>query len=126
VERREIVAAEIEKWTASEILSRLLSNDVPSAPVLSRFELLEDRQVRENHILEEFQSETFGKVRMPRPAALFDRTPASVHALAPMLGADNAAILGALGYGGDDIARLERGRVLYRQSVKSAVTSAPQ
>jgi crotonobetainyl-CoA:carnitine CoA-transferase CaiB-like acyl-CoA transferase len=126
VERREIVAAEIEKWTASEILSRLLSNDVPSAPVLSRFELLEDRQVRENHILEEFQSESFGKVRMPRPAALFDHTPASVHALAPMLGADNAAILGALGYGGDDIARLERGRVLYRQSVKSAVTSAPQ
>ena len=70
VERREIVAAELEKWTASEILQRLLSNDVPSAPVLSRFELLQDRQVRENHILEEFQSETFGKVRMPRPAAL--------------------------------------------------------
>ncbi|MGB6564870.1 MAG: CoA transferase, partial [Candidatus Binataceae bacterium] len=31
VERREIVSAELEKWTASEILKRLLSNDVPSA-----------------------------------------------------------------------------------------------
>ena len=30
VERREIVAAELEKWTASEILQRLLNNDVPS------------------------------------------------------------------------------------------------
>jgi crotonobetainyl-CoA:carnitine CoA-transferase CaiB-like acyl-CoA transferase len=112
VERREIVAAELEKWTASEILQRLLNNDVPSAPVLSRFELLQDRHVQENHILEEFQSEIFGKVRMPRPAARFDRTPAGVRELAPLLGADNAAILGELGYSSDAIARLTSGRVL--------------
>jgi crotonobetainyl-CoA:carnitine CoA-transferase CaiB-like acyl-CoA transferase len=115
VERREIVSAELEKWTASEILRRLLSNDVPSAPVLSRFELLQDQQVRENHILEEFQSKTFGKVRMPRPAARFDRTPAGVRELAPLLGADNAAILGEVGYSADDIARLTRGRVVHSQ-----------
>jgi len=36
---------------------------------LSRFELLQEVQVRENHILEEFDSEKLGKVRMPRPAA---------------------------------------------------------
>ncbi len=119
VERREIVSAELEKWTASEILQRLLSNDVPSAPVLSRFELLQDRQVRENHIVEEFQSGTFGKVRMPRPAARFDRTPAGVRELAPLLGADNAAILGELGYSGDAIARLARGRVLYSRPANS-------
>jgi len=119
VERREIMAAELEKWTASEILPRLLSNDVPSAPVLSRFELLQDRQVCENQILEEFQSATFGKVRMPRPAARFDRTPAGVRELAPLLGAHNAPILGELGYGRDDIASLERRRVLQSQSGSS-------
>ena len=119
VERREIVSAELEKWTASEILQRLLSNDVPSAPVLSRFELLQDRQVQENHILEEFQSEIFGKVRMPRPAARFDRTPAGVRELAPLLGADNAAILGELGYSSDAIARLTSGRVLYSRPANS-------
>jgi crotonobetainyl-CoA:carnitine CoA-transferase CaiB-like acyl-CoA transferase len=119
VERRQIVAAELEKWTASEILPRLLSNDVPSAPVLSRFELLQDRQVRENQILEEFQSATFGKVRMPRAAARFDRTPASIRELAPLLGADNAPILSELGYSQDAIARLERGRVLHSQSGNS-------
>src|SRR6185437_13488520 len=110
VERREIVAAELEKWTANEILPRLLNNDVPSAPVLSRLELLHDLQVRENRLLEEFQSKTFGKVRMPRPAALFDRTPAGIRTLAPPLGADNAAILRELGYSGHDIARLEHAR----------------
>jgi crotonobetainyl-CoA:carnitine CoA-transferase CaiB-like acyl-CoA transferase len=115
VERRGIMAAELEKWPANEILPRLLDNDVPAAPVLSRFELLQDSQVQENHILEEYQSMTFGKVRQPRPAARFDRTPADVRELAPLLGADNAVILGELGYSGDDIARLERDRVLHNQ-----------
>jgi crotonobetainyl-CoA:carnitine CoA-transferase CaiB-like acyl-CoA transferase len=113
VERRGIIAAELEKWLASEILPRLLANDVPAAPVLSRFELLQDSQVQANHILEEYQSQVFGWVRQPRPAAQFDRTPASVRELAPLLGADNAAILGELGYSENDIVRLERERVVH-------------
>jgi crotonobetainyl-CoA:carnitine CoA-transferase CaiB-like acyl-CoA transferase len=120
VERRTITSTELEKWRADEILPRLLANDVPSAPVVSRFELLQDAQVRENHILEVFESEEFGRVRMPRAAAQFDRTPATVRALAPMLGADNAAILAELGYQASDIARLERSRVV-NQSKKESV-----
>jgi crotonobetainyl-CoA:carnitine CoA-transferase CaiB-like acyl-CoA transferase len=116
VERRGIMAAELEKWLTSEILPRLLANDVPAAPVLSRFELLQDGHVQANHILEEYESLVFGQVRQPRPAAQFDRTPAGIRELAPLLGADNAAILSELGYSGDDIARLERERVLHNQS----------
>jgi crotonobetainyl-CoA:carnitine CoA-transferase CaiB-like acyl-CoA transferase len=113
VERRGIMATELEKWTASEILPRLLANDVPAAPVLSRFELLQDSQVQANHILEEHQSPTFGRVRQPRPAAQFDCTPAGVRDLAPLLGADNSTILSEVGYSADEIARLEYERVLY-------------
>jgi crotonobetainyl-CoA:carnitine CoA-transferase CaiB-like acyl-CoA transferase len=115
VERREIMAAELEKWLAHEILPRLLDNDVPAAPILSRFEMLQDSQVRANHILEEYQSPAFGRVRQPRPAAQFDRTPARIRELAPLLGADNAAILSELGYSGDAITRLEHERVLYHR-----------
>jgi crotonobetainyl-CoA:carnitine CoA-transferase CaiB-like acyl-CoA transferase len=121
VERRTITSTELEKWRADEILPRMLANDVPSAPVVSRFELLQDAQVRENHILQEFESEEFGKVRMPRPAAQFDRTPATVRTLAPMVGADNAAILTELGYRATDIARLESSRVVHNQSKKESV-----
>jgi len=113
IERREITAAELEKWPASEILPRLLDNDVPAAPVLSRLELLQDRQVEANHILEEHQSPMFGRVRQPRPAALFDRTPAGIRDLAPVLGADNSTILSEVGYSADEIAHLEHERVLY-------------
>jgi crotonobetainyl-CoA:carnitine CoA-transferase CaiB-like acyl-CoA transferase len=120
VERRTITSTELEKWRANEILPRLLANDVPSAPVVSRFELLHDDQVRENHILEEFESREFGNVRMPRAAARFDRTPATVRALAPRLGADNATILAELGYGADDIRRFESSRVLHNESKKES------
>jgi crotonobetainyl-CoA:carnitine CoA-transferase CaiB-like acyl-CoA transferase len=120
VQRRTITSTELEKWRADEILPRLLANDVPCAPVRSRFELLQDDQVRENHILEEFESEQFGKVRMPRAAAQFDRTPAKVRTLAPILGADNASILAELGYGADDIARFQNSKVLHNQSKKES------
>jgi crotonobetainyl-CoA:carnitine CoA-transferase CaiB-like acyl-CoA transferase len=112
VERREITSAELEKWTAAEILPRLLANDVPSAPVLSRFELLREPQIRENHILEEHESAVYGRVRQPRPAARFEGTPAAIRELAPLLGADSAAILGELNYSAEAIAKLEHNHVV--------------
>lgn len=117
VARREAISAELEKWTASQILPRLLANDVPSAPVLTRFELLQDAQLRENRVLEEIDDQKLGRVRMPRPAAQFDRTPAVIRTMAPMLGADTAAILGQLGYSGEDLARFETGKILRRQAI---------
>jgi crotonobetainyl-CoA:carnitine CoA-transferase CaiB-like acyl-CoA transferase len=118
VERREIIAAELEKWTAKEILARLLANDVPSAPVLSRFELLSDPQVRENHILEDHDSPLLGRVRQPRPAARFDRTPSTIQKLAPTLGQDNEAILSEIGYSRDEVERLKQNRILYSQTLR--------
>jgi len=83
--------------------------------VLSRFELLQDPQVRENGILEEHQSPEFGRIRQPRPAARFDVTPSSIRKLAPTLGADNEAILGEVGYSADDIARLKNNHIVHAQ-----------
>ena len=116
VARREITAAELEKWNANEILPRLLANDVPSAPVLSRFELLSDPQVRENGIFEEFDDSTSGKIRQPRPAARFNRTPSAIRTSAPILGAHNDEILKQVGYSAEDIERLKRKRVLHSQA----------
>jgi crotonobetainyl-CoA:carnitine CoA-transferase CaiB-like acyl-CoA transferase len=113
VARREVTTTELEKWKAEEILARLLANDVPSAPVVSRFELLSHPQVRASRILEECEDAQFGKVRQPRPAARFDRTPSAIRKLAPVLGADNNEILKELGCGLEEIERLKRNRIVY-------------
>ena len=108
-ERREIVGAEMEKWQTAEILARLDREDVPAAPVLTRWQLLDDAQIEANGTIEIHEDDLLGKVRQPRPAARFDRTPAAVRMLAPFLGADNAAILQEIGYSGADIERLAQG-----------------
>jgi crotonobetainyl-CoA:carnitine CoA-transferase CaiB-like acyl-CoA transferase len=105
-ERRDIMTAEIGKWPSAEILARLDREGVPCAPILNRYEVMEDAQVIENRIIEEHEHPTIGTVRQPRPAARFSATPAVVRALAPYLGADNAAILAELGYASADIERL--------------------
>ncbi len=111
-ERREIVSAEIRKWPTREILVRLDRAEVPCAPVLTRWQLLEDEQVKANEVIEIHRDTTLGEVRQPRPAARFDRTPAEIRALAPYLGGDNAAILGEIGYSETEIARLGESGVL--------------
>ncbi|MCY3830792.1 MAG: CoA transferase [Rhodospirillaceae bacterium] len=110
--RRDIVGEEMEKRPSGEILARLDREDVPCAPVLTRWQLLDDAQIAANGTIEIHEDDLLGRVRQPRPAARFDRTPASVQALAPYLGADNAAILAELGYSEAEIGRLSEDGVL--------------
>jgi crotonobetainyl-CoA:carnitine CoA-transferase CaiB-like acyl-CoA transferase len=103
VERRQFMSDEIAKWSAAELLPRFVANGVPCAPILDRRAVIENEQVIQNKIFEIHDDPVLGKVRQPRPAARFDRTPAEVKAMAPFLGADNKAILSELGYSEDEI-----------------------
>ena len=111
-ERRAMMSDEIAKWGSDEILARFVAEQVPCAPILSRQALLENEQVIENEIIEVHDHPELGPVRQPRPAARFTSTPATVRALAPYLGADNADILGELGYATGDVERLHGEGVL--------------
>jgi crotonobetainyl-CoA:carnitine CoA-transferase CaiB-like acyl-CoA transferase len=113
-ERRALQREEIAKWPSAELLGKLDDAGVPCAPILSRAELLNDPQVRENKLLEIHDLEGGVKVRQPRPAARFDRTPAAISCMAPQLGAHNALILEELGYAADEVERMERAGVLIK------------
>jgi len=90
----------------ADILDRLRAADVPCGPILSPDEVIDDPQIVHNATLETWIDPVAGRVRQPRPAARFSRTPAAVAASLSTKGADTDAILAALGHGPDDIAQL--------------------
>ena len=102
-ERRLIVAQEIKKHKANDILQKLATNEVPSAPILNREELIENEQVLQNKIIEFHDSNIFGKIRSPRPAPIYSESPLSGEQLAPLLGENSIEILKELNYSHDEI-----------------------
>lgn len=104
--RKEITLDEIAKWPSAEILQRLRENDVPSAPLLRRSELLANEQIVAAGSVLRTEHEGFGEVRQARPAAQFSKTPSEISGPAPKLGEQSTTILRRLGYGEEQIKEL--------------------
>ena len=117
-ERKRLTARELMKWDREEILARLNAEQVPSAPLLTRMELLDHEQILANDIVGIYEFDDHGRIRLARPAARFDATPAGIHAPAPRLGEHSEAILEELGYPVSTIRELvDRGAVVtYRNA----------
>ncbi len=101
-ERLAETAAEIAKRPAAEWLAIFDEHDVPSAPVLSRVEVLGHEQVIANELIHEYEHPGMGRVRQPRPAAKFEHAKPELNPVAPRLGEHIREILRELGY--DDAA----------------------
>lgn len=96
--RKQITAGEISKWSRDEILERLDGEGVPSAPLLTRLDLLEHEQISANDSIGIYEFNDHGKIRQARPAALFDGTPSEISRPAPLLGQHSIELLQELDY----------------------------
>ena len=96
----------IAEFSSADILARLDEHQVPSAPVLSRAELLTHEQLLSNESIQFHNIEGFGEVRQATPAARFGNEPTQVNVPAPQLGEHSEDVLASLGYGPDVIQQL--------------------
>ena len=111
-ERILLMAEIIKQRTTAEWLRRLDTNDVPSAPVLRRGEVIANEQVLARELIAEFDHPDIGLVRQPKPAARFDRTPAAIRGPAPRIGEHSAVILAELGLEAAEIERLAAEKIV--------------
>jgi crotonobetainyl-CoA:carnitine CoA-transferase CaiB-like acyl-CoA transferase len=111
-ERILLMAEIIKERSSAEWLQRLDTNDVPSAPVLRRGEVIANEQVVARELIAEFDHPDIGRVRQPKPATRFDRTPAEIRGPAPRIGEHSAMILAELGLEAGEIEPLAAEKIV--------------
>ncbi|EGP08149.1 L-carnitine dehydratase/bile acid-inducible protein [Bradyrhizobiaceae bacterium SG-6C] len=88
----------ISQRTTAEWLERLDAADVPCSPILRRGEIITNDQVVARGLIEEFDQPTVGRVRQPKPAAIFEVNKAAIGGPAPRVGEHSRDVLRELGY----------------------------
>jgi formyl-CoA transferase len=114
VTRRAELNALVDAWvgpkTVDEVVQTLIAARLPTSPVRRYAEAASDPHVRERDMLQTVELENGQEAPIVGPAAKFSRTPLSIRAAAPALGAHTDEVLADLGVTNDERARLrERG-----------------
>ncbi len=113
---REVLGPMIAEIIASqkthELIARMVEEDVPCGPVLTLDEIFDDPQIRHNEAVLACEKPGAGRLRQPRPAARFERTPQAVGEMAPRHGEHGEQILRELGYDDARIAALRAEHVI--------------
>ena len=103
-DRLRLTAEVLATRSSAEWLSRLDAESVPCAPVLERHEVFDHEQIKLNEMVAEYDHPVAGRIRQPRPAARFDKTPAKMQRHAPTLGEHTAELLAELGLDAEALA----------------------
>lgn len=114
-ERLNLIQEALLERPAEEWLRILDDAGVPSAPVLSRREMIDHPQVAASEIVVEHEHPHAGRLRQARPAARFEGTPTAIRHGAPLLGEHTYELLREVGYSDGEIDAMVDDSVLYAQ-----------
>jgi len=98
--------------SSAEWLERLEAEDVPSAPVLRRREVVGHPQIVANETLVETDHPQAGRLRQARPAPQFSATPPEHRRGAPLLGEHTREVLSELGLTEREILELQAAAII--------------
>ncbi len=106
-DRLDVVQEVLLSKTTQEWLDIFDQEDVPSAPALTRDEVIKHPQVIASDILREHDHPIAGRLRQARVAARFEGTPPSEPRGAPQLGEHSDEVLIELGFSDKEISALK-------------------
>jgi crotonobetainyl-CoA:carnitine CoA-transferase CaiB-like acyl-CoA transferase len=92
------IAEKCATMDRDDVLARLVSADVLTAPINEIPDVVRDPQVRHNGMIVEVEHAKLGRLDVTAPPLHLHGTPASVRLAPPLLGQHTREILGELGY----------------------------
>lgn len=108
----EAIGSWISERDAEEVISRFAEAGAAIAPILDIAGIFEDPQYQARETITSVEHPVLGPVRMPNVVARLSETPGRVAVAGPALGEHNCEVLGALGYGPEDLAELVQAGVI--------------
>ena len=115
VKNRPALEKEIEvatrKETRAHWLARCEAAGIPAGPIYSIPEAQADPHAQARGMVQELDHPQAGRVKALGNPVKLSRSPATLRAAAPLLGADTDAVLGGLGYAASDIASLHARKI---------------
>ncbi len=109
---QEMISVEVARWNGRALLDALHVNDIPCSLITPVDEVHLDPQVMHNEVLIEHERPWLGRVREPRPPAIYSATPTALGRHAPKLDEHTDEVLAELGLSPSDIADLRARKVI--------------
>lgn len=110
-----IIGEFIGKMTLAQALDFFDQAEVTVGPIYDIAQLMVEPYVAEREILANYPDQQMGEIAMHCVVPRLSATPGAIRKPAPgLVGEDNAAILGGIGIGAEELERLEASGALYR------------